>query len=702
MSSSLVKIVNKRLTLSGSIRIPENDNIRIISILGKARMGKSTFLNAIVHWLQGTQGTFTPPFATQDDDNHCTRGIDYYYSKSKSILLLDCQGLALEDSSHDPMLLLFTYLISDRIIFNERMMLQNEALKLMEPICAFMNYIETEDFEKPKLFFRISDSNNMSTDAKINLAKVMAQYNDQYQSIRDSVAHLFQPEIGIIKTDILDRKTKVAVQNGSYTELFEEESLGFTKAVETLFADLPKGRPAKIWLKDVPKYVDDINNNKKITIDKLDVVTLNATNEMLEWEKTIPADNFSPIVADGLQVTYDIKVEPRKKAKKELLSKFTRSFKALPDSIKEKRYNELNERLMDPIAKADAAFIDLAEAGLAHLVRNAQSDRDFVLDNTTHPYTRFDKSWISNYFSQLDTLRSAMERYVEPVRTKYETWMKNQVAKFNVALEKCEQNEALQLARMKRMCDDIEESYLEDAETMIAEMERIDYQGRQAVGMVTIPTPWIVNHIQEKAKEKAQLAVYFVPHRISVSFRNSTLTATVTTMPEVKAQPTHELFRSTWEAFNTAIAKKAQGDNNGLHEAVLARKETILQNKWFTFGDCQQIPHTIPEIQFVLIDNFGPFTNFARVMSLKTYQNTYHHMMLNAVNVLEKEGALRGMEDIVVQLDQHGPANLKKVRLEYAEDFLAPLFHQAFATVCACKRVKDITFPQKAALSTVV
>ena len=713
MSSSLVKIVNKRLTLSGTLRIPENDNIRIISILGKARMGKSTFLNSIVYWLQGEQGEFTPPFATQDDDNHCTRGIDYYYSKSKSILLLDCQGLALEDSSHDPMLLLFTYLISDRIIFNERMMLQNEALKLMEPICAFMNYIETDDFEKPRLFFRISDSNNMSTDPAINLKKVMARYNDQYQSIRDSVAHLFQPDIGIIKTDMLDRKTKAAVQAGSYAELFEEEGLGFTKAVETLFADLPKGRPAKAWLKEVPKYVENINNNKKITIDKLDVVTLNAQLEMSEWRKVnIPPELLTSITVDGLQATYDLKVEPRKAAKQKYLSAFTRRFKEIAESIKGEVYKELNDHLSAPIKEAERMSEELAEAGLKQHVINAKADRQFSIDNssafvaelfsidnTSSYFTHQNQAWIKGHFGQFATLRSAMERYVEPVRTKYESWMKTQEAEFNRFLSVCQESETTQLEQMKEWCDQIEDSYLDNATEMIEQMERIPYQGRINVGMVTIPTPCIVNHVKDAMKDKARLAVTFTPLKINVAFKSGNLSANIEKLPEVKGQPTHELFKSTWDTFNQNVADIMKGDND-FAEIVMARKEEILMGKWFV--DINYPVHNVPEIQFIHIGNFGPFTNCARTMSLKTYQASYESIMRDVRDTLYKEGMLRDHTDIMLRQNSGGPANLKIINVEYAEDFLGPLFCQAFAKACALRRVKDENFPEKTELSTVV
>ena len=706
MSSSLVKIVNKRLTLSGTLRIPENDNIRIISILGKARMGKSTFLNSIVYWLQGdteaTKGEFTPPFATQDDDNHCTRGIDYYYSKSKSILLLDCQGLALEDSSHDPMLLLFTYLISDRIIFNERMMLQNEALKLMEPICAFMNYIETDDFEKPRLFFRISDSNNMATDPAINLKKVMARYNDQYQSIRDSVAHLFQPDIGIIKTDMLDRKTKAAVQNGSYAELFEEEGLGFTKAVETLFADLPKGRPAKAWLKEVPKYVENINNNEKITIDKLDVVTMNAQLEILNWNKdNIPPELFTPITVDGLQATYDLKVEPRKAFKQKYLSAFTRRFKTIADSIKEPFYKKMNEDLSAPIKEAERMSEELAEAGLKQHVLNAKGDRQFSIDNTSCCFTRKDESWITNHFSHFATLGSAMERYVEPVRTKYADWMKKQVAEFNRFLSVCQESETTQLEQMKEWCSQVEESYLNDTTEMIEKMERIpSYQGRLNVGMVTIPTPWIVNHVQEAMKDKARLAVTFTPLKINVAFKGGNLSANIEKLPEVKGQPTHELFKPTWDTFNQNVADFMKGDND-FAKIVMARKEEILMGKWFD-AEGHTVRNAIPEIQFIYIGNFGLFTNFSRTMSLKTYQATYESIMCDVREVLYKEGMLRDHTDINLRMDNGGGFHLKNISIEYAEDFLGPLFCQAFAKACAIQRVKDENFPQKTELNIVL
>ena len=119
----------------------------------QARLGKSTFLNCIAMRLSMGAGAvmgagagasvatkappakrykksdaasaastpaasnFQPPFRTSDRVDHCTMGIDSYLvtaeasGRPEDILLLDCQGLAMGDSSHDPVLLLATYLL---------------------------------------------------------------------------------------------------------------------------------------------------------------------------------------------------------------------------------------------------------------------------------------------------------------------------------------------------------------------------------------------------------------------------------------------------------------------------------------------------------------------------------------------------------------------------------------------------------------
>jgi ABC-type cobalamin/Fe3+-siderophores transport system ATPase subunit len=176
-AKSFIKFDGKKLRLEDDLDLPTTTPVKVLSILGKARMGKSTFLNTIVSKLTGEN---TNVFNCQTGIEHCTIGVDYCFLPEHNLLLLDSQGLANGDAQHDPALLLFIYLISDVIIFNDSKILQNEALKLIEPICAFMTYIEDIDnYIKPNLIFRLSDG-KLVKDTKKNLSNVLAQHDDQY------------------------------------------------------------------------------------------------------------------------------------------------------------------------------------------------------------------------------------------------------------------------------------------------------------------------------------------------------------------------------------------------------------------------------------------------------------------------------------------------------------------------------------------
>ena len=430
MSTPLVKISGKHLSLIDISQIPDEGSLRIVSILGKARMGKSTFLNAILNRI----GNAKKAFLTQDNDEHCTRGIDYYFCAEQRLLLLDCQGLSLEDSSHDPQLLLFAYLISDIIIFNERMMLQNEALKLMEPICGFMTYIDMEGIQKPQLYFRISDA-DLVKDPKHNLARVLTRYADQYQSIRDSIVNLFQPSIGIVKTESLDRSLKRALQGGDYAALFEDPLLGFGSAIDTLIGGLPSGRPAKEWKGRLAQIIHGINHNEKITIDKLDVVLTLAKLEITEYIRTLDPAFFTEMSIDAFQSTYKRLVAPRLEAVQNLLADFERRFKSISKEIKDSYLQELTWRLSAPIDLAKRQMTGLAEAQINHLV--AAASRDITYPSLHNLHGSFTHTSYPSYLTGFQELQAAIEPLYEPVRTKYENWMKAQKRTLAAAIGEC-------------------------------------------------------------------------------------------------------------------------------------------------------------------------------------------------------------------------------------------------------------------------
>ena len=549
MASSLLSIVNKTIRLSDNINIPNDDTIRVISIIGKARMGKSTFLNAMVNQIEDTT---TNPFQTQSDDNHCTRGIDYYYCKSESILLLDCQGLALEDSSHDPLLLLLTYLTSDVIVFNERMMLQNEALKLLEPICMFMNYLDVDQVEKPRLLFRISDADLVKDPAE-NLRKVMTQYNDQYQSIRDTVAHLFQSPLNIVKTDTLDKATKKSVEQGDYTSLFANKKLGFAQAIAQILETLPTGKSATSWKATLKTIVTAINNNEKITIDKLDVITQIAKRDMLEWEQRLTVSEpelFMDIPVDGLRKTYLERVEPRIARKRTVLKQFAEEFERLPNSVKIPYEIALEKRLTTPIQKATALSALEAEKAIVTPLLDAQRNRQFTLTNKEEAFI----GRVAPPLEEFATLRNTLSTRFEPTAQKYEDWMMAQEDTLNATIEQAKQKE-------RDYCVVLATTYQEAMDVFHKEAQKIVSMNKDTPAtedMKTIITTTLqdmLTTLRKQTLSKATANLKHTPIAIVGEFRETVLTTTMKELAEVSIAPQHTLVSDSYDGFVESIQK---------------------------------------------------------------------------------------------------------------------------------------------------
>jgi len=352
--SKFMNIRNGILELSPTINFPANDKpLSVLALIGPARRGKSTLLNCIISSL--LKGNYNL-FETSDTDEHCTYGIDYAIieTEAKNILFFDVQGMGLHDSSNDCKILLYIYLIADIIIFNERNMIDNRTLDNLLPLTTFMTYINEssliEQSKRPKIMFRISDQ-DLKADPQQNLNKVLENRKDQYQNVRESVKKLFS-ELLAMKTEPLERSEKALLQNKDYYKFLENSENNFRNVCGSIIDELNKSSKFNNFSKYyeyVQKIALELNENKKIDWDKLDLTKHISKQEITDWiKKNVDEKKYNTIEVDGKQADYENKIVPHVKYVEQILQKFDNYFANTTPKIRDEIRNELQSKLTKP------------------------------------------------------------------------------------------------------------------------------------------------------------------------------------------------------------------------------------------------------------------------------------------------------------------------------------------------------------------
>lgn len=205
MSSAVFKLLNIEKGREPTIYIPDyirkQRNIKVLVVCGVARAGKSTFLNTLLHILGEAH-----KFKTGSSESHCTTGIDGYYVAKHNILLLDCQGLAMGDTSNDHLLLLMCYLISDLFLYSIQGAINNTVFDRLTPMSMvepFIGHVGT----RPRLVFRISDYALDLDAAPRMLGALLEEQPDSYVTIRSAFRNLFDTAQAVaVTTEGLGRK----------------------------------------------------------------------------------------------------------------------------------------------------------------------------------------------------------------------------------------------------------------------------------------------------------------------------------------------------------------------------------------------------------------------------------------------------------------------------------------------------------------
>jgi len=354
-ANHLISIENNKLTLEEIIT--NNQNIKVISILGEARKGKSTLLNTII---SGYTRTNQQIFKTSKSLDHCTQGIDYLHIPELNLLFCDVQGLKVGNSANDPKLLLITYLMSDIIVFTQQHMLNKSVLETFSPLSSFLTYIDFDQLDKrnckPELIFRISDFTLDGTPQE-NLDRLFTEYEDQSKNIIINMKRLFS-KISAYNTNQLDRSESKMLDNLNFYGLLESEENGFSNFIGKLNNHINNtnlNNTLSIWFKNLNEFIKLINDNKKIDFNKLDVYKLLTEKELYEYHislrKRYP-DIFNELIVNHTQTDYKTKICSRIAIADEIVKEFNIKFAMVNDNLKKEMYNEITREINKYINQA--------------------------------------------------------------------------------------------------------------------------------------------------------------------------------------------------------------------------------------------------------------------------------------------------------------------------------------------------------------
>jgi len=183
--AKILKIINNNCEIDIS-SLKTDKPLKIISIIGNARQGKSTLINAYL----ATHNIY-PQFKINDALEHCTTGIDAIKVEfdDYDLVFLDCQGINMGDSQCDYKLLSFTYIVSNIIIYNNPKILDNNVLKSLEQLSYCITFLNS-NCEK-QLIFRITDF-GLKTDNPYKMVdNLLKPCDDHVKTIRESIKMLF-------------------------------------------------------------------------------------------------------------------------------------------------------------------------------------------------------------------------------------------------------------------------------------------------------------------------------------------------------------------------------------------------------------------------------------------------------------------------------------------------------------------------------
>ena len=217
--------------------------VRVLAVVGDARIGKSTFLNMFhLHWDLDSE---TLPFEVGSTTEACTRGLwvhVYRLPEDGSLVLVDVEGDNLGDDAVIEQLSALTAVMSSYILLFVRQMVNNAALEFLYHTTKLGKMFPDSD-SFPHLGVAIRDALDLSPKFSDRQSEVVHSilsptHKDKKNDIRRELAAVFSPsQITAFEVQYQDRKQLENLQ--------KLKSGPYYDSVMKIITNLKKTVPAK-------------------------------------------------------------------------------------------------------------------------------------------------------------------------------------------------------------------------------------------------------------------------------------------------------------------------------------------------------------------------------------------------------------------------------------------------------------------------
>jgi hypothetical protein len=363
--NNLVTINDDKIDLLYKIELPINNKpISVLSVLGAPKSGKSTLANCIATILLNNQTNFNL-FNTNTVDN-LNYGIEYVLieTKDRNILILDVIEKTDRDLLNISKILLFIYLVSDVILYNEK-----NADNLNQNTKNYFSILKKINLSKINL--NKKDEDSLST----LIFNIYGNENDMemYEEISYNLNNLFL-KIDVNNIEIMDETNIYLLNSNKYKDFLTVE-IKYKTVCENIVKNLYENNRCEnisSFYKLLENIKLEINNNidwNNLTFDSISQEDINKWKE----ENITKCQNINIIsdeLLNGMEEQYVNYFKPLNDNMDKILKNYKDYFFYTKSDLVDKEYQNIKNNFLKTYNDIFLKFKNLAVSHIYNQIRS--------------------------------------------------------------------------------------------------------------------------------------------------------------------------------------------------------------------------------------------------------------------------------------------------------------------------------------------